>query len=113
MWKYLCWPCRMPSFILRGTGVSKVVSDSKTSKTVPEPSGNNTTQSTQKSQATLTAEQTAVEIITTPKPADGKNINLPPTTPDMPELVTTASAISTGAHSVHSDAEQEIESPQT
>ena len=28
MWKYVCWPCRMPSFLLKGTGIARIGSKS-------------------------------------------------------------------------------------
>jgi len=82
MWKYVCWPCRMPSFILRGTEVRKLNSRTERTNTkscVSEPS--TTIKTTELTTNELTTNESGMQM--TPQP--------PLHNPNIPTMVQTNS----------------------
>mmetsp|Transcript_51484 Transcript_51484/g.82074 ORF Transcript_51484/g.82074 Transcript_51484/m.82074 type:complete len:355 (+) Transcript_51484:231-1295(+) len=97
MWKYLCWPCKIPAFLIRGHGKSNlrpVASNTSNTKT-PEPSKTN-----RKTDASMMEEIAENAGVTPAPPAD---------LPTLPDMVVSNSMASNGIEIVTAEEAVEVQ----
>ena len=85
MWKYVCWPCRMPGFLMRGTGNnsnrrlhSRTSPTSRTSKNTPASSI-----ATETSRTTTIKTKGTSTMEATPEPPQDEYIEATSQLPEM------------------------------